>query len=85
VRDHKEATVLASVGRINVVHDALSAEPQACLAALYVAMDHGLSEIILEIDSTILVYALQSRTYDFSASYVLFREAKFEAHEFYSS
>ena len=43
VRDHKGDTVLAGVGRINVAHDTLSAEPQACLAALYAAMDHGLS------------------------------------------
>ena len=40
-------------------------------------MDHGLSQIILETDSTILDGALQSRSYDLSASGVLFREAKF--------
>jgi ribonuclease HI len=43
VRDHKGDTVLADASRINVAHDALSAESQACLAALYAAMDHGLS------------------------------------------
>lgn len=77
VRDHTGASVVAGAGRINVVHDALSAESQACLAALYVAIDHGLSQIILETDSTTLVDALQSRSYDFSACGVLFREAKF--------
>jgi len=34
VRDHKGDTVLAGVGRINVLHDALSAESQACLCSL---------------------------------------------------
>jgi len=43
VRDHKGATVVAGAYRINVVHDALSAESQACLVAFSVAMDHGLS------------------------------------------
>jgi hypothetical protein len=36
-----------------------------------------MSQIILKTDSTILVDALQSHSYDFSASGVLFREAKF--------
>ena len=39
-------------------------------------MDHGLSEIVLETNPTILVDTLQS-PYDFSTSVVLFREAKF--------
>jgi len=78
VREHKGATVVVRAGRINVVHDALNTESQACLATLYVvAMDHGLSHIILETDSTILVDALQFCSYDFSACGVLFREAKF--------
>ena len=35
VTDHRGAAVMADAGRINVVHDALSTESQACLAALY--------------------------------------------------
>ena len=68
---------MASAGRINVVHDALSAEAQACLAALYAIIDQGISQILLEIDSSTQVEALQSYSYDFSANVVLFREAKF--------
>ena len=68
---------MAGAGRINVVHDALSAEAQACLAALYATIDKGISQILLETDSSILVEALQSCSYDFSANGVLFREAKF--------
>jgi len=51
--------------RINVVHDALSAEAQACLAALYAIIDQGISQILLETDSSILVEALQFCSYDF--------------------
>ena len=68
---------MAGAGRINVVHDALSAEAQACLAALYATIDQSISQILLEIDSSTQVEALQSCSYDFSANGVLFREAKF--------
>ena len=68
---------MASAGRINVVHDALRTEAQACLAALYATIDQSISQILLETDSSILVEALQSCSYDFSANGVLFREAKF--------
>ena len=77
VRDHRGAVVMAGAGRINVVHDALSAEAQACLAAPYATIDQGISQIFLEIDSSILVEALQFCSYDFSVNGVLFREAKF--------
>jgi ribonuclease HI len=77
VRDHDGLAMLASAGRINVLHDALSAEIHGCLAALTAAMDQSMSHIILESDSTILVQALQSSDYDFSAASVLIREAKF--------
>ena len=71
------AVVMAGAGRINVVHDALRAEVQACLATLYATIDQGISHILLETNSSILVEALQSCSYDFSANGVLFREAKF--------
>ena len=77
VTDHRGAAVMADAGRINVVHDALRTEVQACLAALYATIDQGISQILLETDSSILVEALQSCSYDFSANGVLFREAKF--------
>jgi hypothetical protein len=69
--------MLAGAGRINVLHDALSAEIHGCLAAFTVVMDQGMSHIILESNSTILVQALQSSDYDFSTAGVLTREAKF--------
>ena len=59
------AVVMAGAGRINVVHDALRAEVQACLATLYATIDQGISQILLETDSSIIVEALQSCSYDF--------------------
>jgi hypothetical protein len=44
-------------GRIKFLHDAFSAE-HGCLAALSAAIDQGMSYIILESDSTIIVQAL---------------------------
>jgi hypothetical protein len=58
VRDHRGAIVMAGAGRINVLHDALRAEAQACLAALYATIDQGISQILLETDSSILVASL---------------------------
>jgi hypothetical protein len=58
VRDHRGAIVMAGAGRINVLHDALRAEAQACLAVLYATIDQGISQILLETDSSILVVAL---------------------------
>jgi ribonuclease HI len=55
VRNHDGLAMLAGVGRINVLHDDLSAEIHGCLAALTTAMDQGMSHIILESDSRILV------------------------------
>jgi hypothetical protein len=58
VRDHRGTVVMAGAGRINVLHDVLSAEAQACIAALYATIDQGISHILLETDSSILVEAL---------------------------
>jgi len=61
----------------NVVLDALSAESYACLVVLYATTDHGLSHIILESNSTILVDALQSRSYDFQLLVCCYRSKVF--------
>ena len=42
-RDHDGLAMLAGAGRINVLHDALSAEIHCCLATLTAAMDQGMS------------------------------------------
>jgi len=77
VRDHNGLAILASVGRINFLHNAFSAKIYGCLAALSVAIDQGMSYIILESsDSTVLVRTLHSNDYDFSATGVLIKKSK---------
>ncbi|RLN18733.1 hypothetical protein C2845_PM02G18930 [Panicum miliaceum] len=75
--DHCGHAVLAGAGRLETVKDVLSAEAQACLAALTTASDQGIQRISLESDSQVLVRALQSGEYDQALGGVLFREAKF--------
>lgn len=77
VRDHKRAMVITNARRINVLHEALSPETHACLDTLYSTIDNGMSQILLETDSTNLVEALESCSYDFPACSALFREENF--------
>ena len=60
-----------------MVSDALCAETHACIAALQVAVIHGMQNIVVETDSKTLVKALQTCEYDLAPCGVLFREAKF--------
>jgi hypothetical protein len=57
------------------VVDALTAEGEACLAALVAAMEKGISNVLNETDSMNLVSALQSNYYD-QAPGVVFRETR---------
>ena len=59
VRDSDGYGVLAGLGRLNAVHDALSAEGE-CLAALRAATEVGISWVIVKSDSTNLLSAIQS-------------------------
>jgi hypothetical protein len=63
VRDSEGHGVLAGSGRLVTVNDALSAEGEACVAALQVCMNVGISQVI-ETDSANLVTALQSSSFD---------------------
>jgi hypothetical protein len=72
--------VLAGAGKLRAVHDALAAEGEAYLAALYAAMDIGISRIILETNSSNLVTALQSASFDQSPGDVIFREDLLALH-----
>jgi hypothetical protein len=76
IRDCDGHGVLAGSGNLLAVNDALSAEAEACLAALNAAMDAGISQVIVETDSTSLVAALQSPSFDQAPGGVIFREAR---------
>jgi ribonuclease HI len=64
ISDSAGQGVLARSGRLPAVHDALAAEGEACLAALYAAMAAGISRIIIETDSSNLALALRSDSFD---------------------
>jgi hypothetical protein len=58
------------------VHDALTAEGEACVAALHAAMDVGISHVVAETDAANLVSAICSSTLDQSPGGVVFKEIR---------
>lgn len=76
IRDNEGHGVLAGSGRLSAVHDALSAEGEACLAALLAAMTVGISQSIIETDPVNLATALQSVKFDQAPGGVIFKEAR---------
>ncbi|RLN16079.1 hypothetical protein C2845_PM02G03340 [Panicum miliaceum] len=78
VRDENGQAVLAGAGNLQAVHDALCAEAEACSAALTATMNHGMSNIVLESDSLVLVDALKTDKHNQSLGGPLFREARAE-------
>lgn len=76
IRDSDGYRLIAGAGRLRAVHDALSAEGEACLAALHAGMDVGISRIILETDSSLLVSAIKSSDLDFGPGGVIFKEIR---------
>ena len=78
MRDENGQAVLAGAGNLSAVHDALCAEAEACLTALSATMNHGMSNVVFESDSLVLVDALKTNKYDQSPGGPLFREARAE-------
>lgn len=76
IRDCDGNGVLEGSGRLKWVHDALMAEGEACLAALTVAMDAGISHVVIEADSSNLVAAVNSDGFDQAVGGVLFKEIR---------
>ncbi|KAF8762953.1 hypothetical protein HU200_008799 [Digitaria exilis] len=76
IRDSEGHGVLAGSGRLVAVHDALSAEGEACLAAIHAAMARGISQVIIETDSANLASALRSTSFDQAVGGAIFREAR---------
>lgn len=68
--------MLAGSRCLPAVVDALTAEGEACLAALVAAMEKGISNVLNETDSMNLVSALQSNNYDQAPGGVVFRETR---------
>lgn len=66
----------AGVGRLSVVLDALTAETTACAKALQSATDFGISQIQLEMDSSVLKKALLSSSMDLAVSRMIIRDTR---------
>ena len=64
--------VLAGVGHLRAVHNALSAEGESCLAALQAALEAGISRIIIETGSLLLVKAIRTCELDYGLGGVIF-------------
>jgi len=75
-QDSDRQAIVAGSGRLSLVVDALSAEGEACIAALDVAMVRGISRVIIETDSTNLVSALCSNAFDRAPGGTIFSEAR---------
>ncbi|RLN12534.1 hypothetical protein C2845_PM09G00030 [Panicum miliaceum] len=75
IRDSDGYGFIAGAGRLRALYDALSAEGEACLAALHAAMDAVISRIILETDSFLLVSAIKSSDLDLGPG-VIFKEIR---------
>jgi len=76
VRDSDGQGMLAGSGRLRAVHDALSAEGEACLMALKAAMEVGISHVIIETDSLILIKAIQSNSFDRAPAGAIIKEIR---------
>ena len=60
------------VGHLRAVHNALSAEGESCLAALQAALEAGISRIIIETGSLLLVKAIRTCELDYGLGGVIF-------------
>lgn len=74
VQDSNGRGIIAGCGRLQVGHDTLSAEGEACLMALKAAMEIGISWVIIETDSVNLVTAVQTGSFDRAPGGVIFKE-----------
>lgn len=73
IRDDTGACLLAGAGNEGPVYDALMAEAIACLKSLEVAEQHGISQLIIETDSTQMMDAIRTNSRDLSPSGMLFK------------
>jgi hypothetical protein len=76
VRDHEGSTVLAGAGNLGPVHDALIAETLACKQALEAAVHFGISQVLIETDSSQLMEAITSSSSDLAIGGGLFKEIR---------
>jgi hypothetical protein len=79
--DHEGATVLAGVGNLGPVHDALFAETMACKQALEAAEHFGISHVMIETDSSQLKDVITSSSRDLAIGGGLFADIRSLLHD----
>ncbi|XP_073367696.1 uncharacterized protein [Aegilops tauschii subsp. strangulata] len=85
IRDHEGDVVIAAAGRLNHTSDALQAEAEACIQAIYKAQELGIGRAVVETDAMLLVQVIKSSSYDLAPNGVLFKEIKLFASLNFSS
>jgi hypothetical protein len=81
IRNHEGATVLAGAGNVGPVHDALLAETLACKEALAAAEHFGISQVIIETDSSQLREAITSSSRELSIGGGMFVDIRNLLHD----
>jgi hypothetical protein len=76
IRSHDGQAVMAGAGRLEHVHDALSAEMYACLEALKACSDQGMMRVIIESNRAALVSTMKKSGYELSPAGVLIEQAR---------
>ncbi|BAT01735.1 Os07g0513450 [Oryza sativa Japonica Group] len=76
LRDEEGHALLAGAGRLEFVHDVVSAEARACLSALLAISVQGVTEVEIESDSAILVSAVTSSSHSQAVGATIFAEIK---------
>ena len=76
VRSDTGQFVAAAAGKLSNVKDALTAESEACVAAVEGAAELGLHRVIFESDCRNLIMAIQSKSHDLALIGVLLKEVR---------
>lgn len=85
-RDCDGAVLGAAAGKICFARDKLHSEALACIYAIKAATDWGMTNLIIESDSQVLVAAINSNDYDLVVHGILFRQIEEDLHvNFFSS
>uniref|UniRef100_J3LH35 RNase H type-1 domain-containing protein n=1 Tax=Oryza brachyantha TaxID=4533 RepID=J3LH35_ORYBR len=76
IRDDQGEGIAAGAGALSHLHEPMCAEAEACLNALKIATQLGISRMIIESDSAALVQALKTCDMDYALGGLRFREAR---------
>lgn len=78
-RDSDGDVCVSAAGRLDFAQDVLHTEAEACLKAMTIAQEWGMTRVHIETDAQMLVKAVTSKEYDLAPNGVLFREIRAQA------